>query len=50
MERFIKSHLGAIAGADFFTVEALGDFGLVRYWIFLVIDIGSPDVPSPCSL
>ena len=38
---FIRSHLGAIAGADFFTVEVLRGFGLVRYWIFFVIDIGS---------
>src|SRR5664280_2857843 len=38
---FIKSHLGAIAGADFFTVEVLRGFGLVRYWIFFVIDIRS---------
>ena len=36
---FIKSHLGAIAGADFFTVEVLRGFGLVRYWVLFVIDI-----------
>ena len=36
---FIKSHLGAIAGADFFTVEVLRGFGLVRYFVFFVIDI-----------
>ena len=36
---FIKSHLGAIAGADFFTVEVLRGFGLVRYYVFFVIDI-----------
>jgi len=41
---FIKSHLGAIAGADFFTVEVLRGFGLVRYWIFFVIDIGTRQV------
>jgi len=29
-DTFIKSHLGAIAGADFFTVEVLRVFGLVR--------------------
>ena len=29
---FIKSHLGAIAGADFFTVEVLRGFGLTRAW------------------
>ena len=38
---FIKSHLGAIAGADFFTVEALRGFGLVRYYVFFALDIGS---------
>jgi putative transposase len=31
---FIKSHLGAIAGADFFTVEVIRGFGLVRYHVF----------------
>jgi len=38
---FIKSHLGAIAGADFFTVEVLRGFGLIRYYVFFVIDIGT---------
>ena len=38
---FIKSHLGAIAGADFFTVEVLRGFGLVRYYVLFVLDIGS---------
>jgi putative transposase len=38
---FIKSHLGAIAGADFFTVEVLRSFGLVRHWVMFVIDIGT---------
>src|SRR5664279_3816136 len=38
---FIKSHLGAIAGADFFTVEVLRGFGLVRYYVFFVIDIAT---------
>jgi len=38
---FIKSHLGAIAGADFFTVEVLRVFGLVRYYVFFVIDIAT---------
>jgi hypothetical protein len=42
---FIKSHLGAIAGADFFTVEVLRGFGLVRYYVFFVIDIGTRRVP-----
>ena len=38
---FLRAHLGAIAGADFFTVEVLRPFGLVRYFVFFVIDIGS---------
>jgi hypothetical protein len=38
---FIESHLGAIAGADFFTVEVLRGFGLVRYYVLFVIDIGT---------
>jgi putative transposase len=38
---FIKSHLGAIAGADFFTVEVIRGFGLVRYYVFFVLNIGS---------
>jgi putative transposase len=38
---FIKSHLGAIAGADFFTVEVLRGFGLIRYYVFFIIDIGT---------
>jgi putative transposase len=36
---FIKAHLGEIAEADFFTVEVLTLFGLVRYYVFFVIDI-----------
>jgi transposase InsO family protein len=38
---FLRAHMGAIAGADFFTVEVLRPFGLVRYFVFFVIDIGS---------
>jgi putative transposase len=38
---FIKAHLGAIAGMDFFTVEVLTVVGLVRYHVLFVIDIGS---------
>jgi putative transposase len=38
---FLRSHMGAIAGADFFTVEVLTPFGLVRYFVFFLIDIGS---------
>ncbi len=37
---FLRTHLGSIAGADFFTVEVLRPFGLVRYFVFFVIDIG----------
>jgi len=36
---FIKIHLGEIVAADFFTVEILKPFGLVRYYVFFVIDI-----------
>ena len=38
---FIKAHLGAIVGMDFFTVEVLTVVGLVRYHVLFVIDIGS---------
>ena len=38
-ETFIKAHLGEIAAADFFSVEVLSAFGLVRYLVFFVIDI-----------
>ena len=38
---FIKSHLGSIAAADFFTVELLTFVGLVRHYVFFVIDIRS---------
>src|SRR5450432_1644301 len=38
---FIKAHLGAIAGMDFFTVEVLTVMGLVRYHVLFVIDIGA---------
>jgi transposase InsO family protein len=38
---FLRAHLGAIAGADFFTVEVLRPFALVRYFVFFVIDIKS---------
>jgi putative transposase len=38
---FIKAHLGAIAGMDFFTVEVVTMMGLVRYHVLFAIDIGS---------
>jgi transposase InsO family protein len=36
---FINAHLGVLAAADFFTVEVLTLHGLVRYWVFFVMDI-----------
>ncbi|MCP4640100.1 MAG: hypothetical protein GY851_06695, partial [bacterium] len=36
---FIKAHLGVLAAADFFTVEVLTWRGLVRHWVFFVMDI-----------
>jgi putative transposase len=38
---FLKVHWGAIAAADFFTVEALTHVGLIRYLVFFVIDLKS---------
>ncbi len=38
-ETFLKSHWGAIAAADFFNVEVLTSVGLVRYFVFFVIDL-----------
>lgn len=52
---FIKVHLGAITAADFFTVETVSMFGMIRYYVFFVIDIGSRKVEvagithSPCG-
>ncbi len=36
---FIKSHFGSIAAMDFFNVEVLTWFGLVRYYVLFIIDI-----------
>jgi transposase InsO family protein len=36
---FLKAHWGAIAATDFFTVEVLTLFGLVRYYVLFVIDL-----------
>jgi putative transposase len=36
---FLKAHWGAIAAADFFTVEVLTWSGLVRYHVFFVMDL-----------
>lgn len=38
---FLRAHWGAIAACDFFTVEALTFHGLVRYHVFVVIDLAS---------
>jgi putative transposase len=52
---FIKSHLGDIAGVDFFSVEVLTLRGLVRYMVFFVIDLRTRRVeiagicPSPAG-
>ncbi len=40
-ETFLKLHWGAIAAADFFTVEALTRVGLIRFLVFFVIDLKS---------
>jgi putative transposase len=36
---FVKAHWGAICAMDFFTVEALTTMGLVRYFVWFVIDL-----------
>src|SRR5450432_119316 len=36
---FLRAHWGAIAAADFFSVEVLTVGGLVRYFVFFVIDL-----------
>ncbi len=36
---FLKAHLGAIAAADFFTVEVLTLASLVRYSVLFIIEI-----------
>lgn len=41
---FIKAHLGAIAAADFFTVEVISAVGLIRYHVFFLIDIATRKV------
>ena len=37
-ERFLDLHLGAIAAADFFTVEVMTPRGLVRHWVLVAMD------------
>ncbi|MBN2574405.1 MAG: hypothetical protein JXP73_07555 [Deltaproteobacteria bacterium] len=39
--KFIRSHLGALVGMDFFTVEVVTWLGLVRYHVLFAIDIAS---------
>jgi len=39
--KFIKAHLGAIVGMDFFTVEVMTLFGIERFHVLFLIDIGS---------
>ena len=41
---FLAAHWGAIAAADFFTVEVLTLFGLVRYHVLFFIDIATRKV------
>src|SRR5678816_2920652 len=38
---FLRTHLGAIAAADFFSVEVLTLTGLVRYVVLIVISSGA---------
>ncbi len=38
-KKFIKIHLDTLYACDFFSVEALGVFGTVRYMIFFVIEV-----------
>ena len=38
---FLKAHMGAIVGADFFTVEVVTLVGLLRYHVFFLIDLAT---------
>jgi len=40
-KRFMKSHWDTLCACDFFSVEALGPFGMVRYMVFFVIELKS---------
>jgi putative transposase len=42
--QFIKAHLGALVGMDFFTVEVVTWLGLVRYHVLFAIDIATRKV------
>ena len=41
---FLRAHWGAIAAADFLTVEVWTVKGLTRYWVFFVIDLATRKV------
>ena len=38
-DTFLKAHWGAIAAADFFSLELITRAGLVRYFVLFVIDL-----------
>jgi len=38
-DTFLKAHWGVIAAADFFSLEVITRAGLVRYFVFFVIDL-----------
>jgi putative transposase len=40
-KRFIKAHWDSLYVCDFFSVETLGLFGMVRYMVFFVIEVKS---------
>jgi len=40
-KQFMKSHWDTLYACDFFSVEALGPFGTVRYMVFFVIELKS---------
>jgi putative transposase len=44
LKRFMKSHWYTLCACDFFSVEALGAFGTVRYMVFFVIEVKSRTV------
>lgn len=52
---FLRAHWGAIAAADFFTVEIWTLTGLTRYFVFFVMDLATRQVEvagltaSPCG-
>jgi putative transposase len=46
---FLQAHCGAIAAADFFSVEVLTIGGLVRYFVLFVIDLRLVAFRSPAS-